>query len=747
MAEADKLALFFKIIDLKGSFFAVGEAVKAIGEAIQNNTHLSKIAEIYVMFRALEKSHALQDAMALLAEVGKYNENMNVGIPAGIRALLALMGDVESERFTSWLLLYRWRHQPDISNVERNRLLILALGWLMQSIGACSLTASRLGAEDTGDLVNLLGYTLASEIKSLKLDASNVEPMVDCRRSDAPIQPSEERYREGGSVEFGSNELSPVHKLPENVVGRHGDALYLQSVESPLLNIGTVAARVKARTGSTFEHLCDAVINEPSNFVTAWHLIDAMRHQKTVDLGEEIEGLVAALAFAGDRLALLQSASYALRRGYHTADKKLITYALGAVAVASGVREIGQTEPNDNSVDTTVEFAGDYLLSRLMEQSVSAIKARIAADLGSYMASEKEIGAERRQDEEAEREAAAQSSAEGEDDDVVDDDKSDPEVPGERKKYYGSLSALRLRIAQKRANSPETIRVVHSIGNADVAAKEIKHALEKIAKLMQPLPLATMPDDLNSWRQGLLAEFPHCAPAIDAIHGDLQTRAMSGKKGLRFRPTLLVGSPGCGKSRLARRVAESLKIAYKMFPCGGISDGHFAGVSRGWTSSHPSVPIDTIRSSGAPNPIIILDEIEKSGTGRQNGNLLDTVLAMLEPETSKCWNDPFVQGHVNLSSINWLMTANSLAGLPSPLLDRLRIIHVDNPSLTHLPQLSATILKEISQQHGHDAWHQPLDGIELAAIGKAWGRAPSIRYLRRLIEGCLRAREQSEARH
>jgi hypothetical protein len=745
--DQDRLALFFKIIDLKGQFFAIGEAVKAISEAILQDAHFAKFADVVNAVRALEKSHARQDAMVLLAELGKWSPNMNVGIPAGVRALLALMGDVESERYAAWLILYRWRHQPDISKVERSKLLVSALGWLMQSVGACQLTASRLGAEDTGDLVNLLGYALAAEIKALRLDASNVEALVDRKRNDVPVQPGAERYKPGGWVEMGSNELSDVHKLPENVVGIYGVNLYLQGSESPLLQIGTVAARIRARTGSKFETLCDHVINNPADFVTAWHLIDALRHQKNLDLGEEVEGLIAALAFAGDRSALLEASAYALRRGYHTADKRLISFALGAVAIASGAREVAPCEPNDNGVDTSIEFAGDYLISRLMEQAVPAIKARIAADLGSYMKAEGDIGAERRADEEAERQAASQSSAEGDDaDDLIDDeviDTPEPSTPSPSR----PLSSLQRRVAQIRAQGPETLRVVHSIGNCDIAAPDTKSALRRLAELENPLKLATMPTDLSAWRQGLLAEFPHAENAINSLHGDLISRQMNGKKAMLFKPTLLVGSPGCGKSRLARRVAESCKIGYRVMPCGGVADSHFGGVSRGWHSSHPSSPLDLIRQAKVPNPVVVLDEIEKAATSKHNGNFIDTILAMLEPETSHAWNDPFIQGPINLSAVNWLATANSLAGIPAPLLDRLRIIHVDAPDISHLPLLSATILKEISSSQGHDAWHQPLDQIELNAIGKAWVRQPSLRYLRRLIEGALRAREQSAGRH
>src|SRR3546814_7088270 len=51
------------------------------------------------------------------------------------------------------------------------------------------------------------------------------------------------------------------------------------------------------------------------------------------------------------------------------------------------------------------------------------------------------------------------------------------------------------------------------------------------------------------------------------------------------------------------------------------------------------------------NPGIVLDEIEKAGTSRHNGNLLDALLAMLEPETSAQWFDRYLEAPVNLSGV------------------------------------------------------------------------------------------------
>jgi hypothetical protein len=750
-SQPDPLDLFFRVISFKGNGLAVGQAMKLIEEAILADQRLGKIADILKELRAVEKSHSTHDLKCLHAEVGKYTENMNVGIAAGISGLLALMGDVEAERFAAWLCLYRWRHQPDISNSERSRLLTLGLGWMMQSIGACQISASRLGAEDVPDVVNILGYTMAAEIKALPLCTSTLEALVDHEVRDAPVNVGEARYETDGWREHWVNTVDHTCNMPEYVVGTWGHQIYTRGTESPLLAIGSTAARIRARVGSDFEPLCDAIIDDPSDFQRAWSLIDAMRNQSDLDLREEIEGLIAALAFAGDRSALLEAASYAVRRGYHGASKSLLTFALGALAIASGVREVTPVEPDENPVELSLERAGEYLVGKLMEQSPAAIKARVATDLSQFEQAEKAIGEERRADEEAEREAAAGTA-----DNLIDDESGTTPSPltkfghlldvasGTSKKSAPKSLKMAARLSTSR---PETIRVIGSIGNADTVRDDLKTVMTKLGDFMRPKTLAEMPTDLSSWRQVLLAEFPHCSAAVDALHGDLLTRQMNGKRALAFRPTLLVGAPGCGKSRMARRVAESFRVGFRIFPCGGVADAHFAGVSRGWHSSHPSSPLDLIRQAGVPNPIIVLDEVEKAATSKHNGNLLDTLLSMLETETSRAWQDPFVQGPINISAINWLATANSLAGIPAPLLDRLRIVHVDQPGIEHLPQLSATILSELGTQHGHEGWHQPLDGIELSAIGRAWVRQPSIRYLRRLIEGALRAREQASAKH
>lgn len=70
----------------------------------------------------------------------------------------------------------------------------------------------------------------------------------------------------------------------------------------------------------------------------------------------------------------------------------------------------------------------------------------------------------------------------------------------------------------------------------------------------KPLPLAPVPD-LASVRAALLFEFPYARGTVDRLLADLVGRTQA-----TLRPTLLVGPPGAGKSRLGARLAHHLGL-------------------------------------------------------------------------------------------------------------------------------------------------------------------------------------------
>lgn len=251
-----------------------------------------------------------------------------------------------------------------------------------------------------------------------------------------------------------------------------------------------------------------------------------------------------------------------------------------------------------------------------------------------------------------------------------------------------------------------------------------------------PLPLTLVPP-LHQVRTKLLFEFPYAQEAIDTILTDL-----IGQRIVRLKPTLLVGQPGAGKSRFARRLAEELGLIVWRVD-GAQSDGSiFAGTDRRWHTTEPCHPFMAVHRAGHANPLVLIDEIEKAGTRSDCGRLWDCLLGFFEPETAARYPDPALQTTLDLSHVNYVMTANSTDALPSPLKDRLRIISFPTPTANDLDALLPTVLAGIAVERQLDPrWITPLDSDEHCIAAQHW-RGGSVRQLKRIIEIILKEREK-----
>jgi ATP-dependent Lon protease len=155
----------------------------------------------------------------------------------------------------------------------------------------------------------------------------------------------------------------------------------------------------------------------------------------------------------------------------------------------------------------------------------------------------------------------------------------------------------------------------------------------------------------------------------------------------------------------------------------------------------PSLPVALITRYRIAGPGAVLDEIEKVGTSRTNGQAHDALLAFLEHETACRFHDPYVQAPCDLSHITWVMTANSIDGLSAPLRDRCRIIKFPEPDQEHLPALARLIMIDLLAEQGLDhRWAAPLDPREIEAIAQVWSGG-SLRKLRSLVEAVLTSQD------
>ena len=282
-----------------------------------------------------------------------------------------------------------------------------------------------------------------------------------------------------------------------------------------------------------------------------------------------------------------------------------------------------------------------------------------------------------------------------------------------------------------------TIQIVSEIGHAETEDFSVTTAWRH---LTEPFPLRGDEVPTGSLRAALALEFPHMIEAIDHIVGDLELRRRAGAPGARFRPVLLVGPPGTGKTRLARRVARLLGTGFGETSLAGVSDNRMLeGTARGWRGAQPAWPILVIARTNCANPVLLLDELDKAGASRSGGDPNATLLGMLEPETAAAWYDACLLAPVNLVNVSWIFTANEVRPLPPPLLSRLSVIKIRPPTADQLDGIVAGIRRDIADGLGIAAdLLPPTDGRAMEALRILFRLRPDVRILQRAIERLLK---------
>lgn len=256
-----------------------------------------------------------------------------------------------------------------------------------------------------------------------------------------------------------------------------------------------------------------------------------------------------------------------------------------------------------------------------------------------------------------------------------------------------------------------SLKVMAAIGDAEIG--EGKRLSQHYRALTAPLALRGGTANLEVLRVVLLREFPWMWDLIEELFEELHLRRAAGVPWLHFSPRLLVGPPGIGKTRFARRMAQLAGTGYREINAGGSSDNRLLmGTARGWESAQPALPLMTMRSTGTANPVIVVDEIDKTRADGRNGDIRDTLLAFLEDETARAWFDECLLAECDLSQVSWMLTANTVDRLPSPLRSRLLVVRVDRPQPIHFEAILRSVIGDFARELGITAAELPELGAE-----------------------------------
>jgi ATP-dependent Lon protease len=201
-----------------------------------------------------------------------------------------------------------------------------------------------------------------------------------------------------------------------------------------------------------------------------------------------------------------------------------------------------------------------------------------------------------------------------------------------------------------------------------------------------------------------------------------------------------VGPPGVGKTSLGRSIAEALNRSFYRFSVGGMRDeAEIKGHRRTYIGAMPGKLIQALKDTGVSNPVIMLDEVDKIGASYQ-GDPASALLEVLDPEQNGTFHDHYLDVDVDLSKVLFICTANQLDTIPSPLLDRMEVIHLSGYLDSEKRAIARKhLLPRLLKRAGLNARGDlKIDGPALKAIIEGYSREAGVRRLEKVLAAIVR---------